>query len=268
MMAWCSQPVRGVLLDITGVLYEGGSTVPIPGSVEAVERLKASGIGVRLVTNETSVPVGHLLKKLQGMGFKVQDKEVFSPIPAAIRVLQERGLVPHLLVNRMVEGEFAPLLPPAAPPAPPSCVVVGDADQAFNFDNMNKAFRALKGMADPVILSLGAGKFYRHHGELQLDVAPFVKALEWAVSGAKVEVVGKPSPNFFLSALSSMGVKPEEAVMVGDDLEGDVGGALGCGVRGVLLRTGKFTPAWENHPTITPSLIGVNLGEVVDELLG
>jgi len=33
---------------------------------------------------------------------------------------------------------------------------------------------------------------------------------------------------------------PEQAVMVGDAIESDIGGALGAGLDGVLVRTGKY----------------------------
>ena len=56
--------------------------------------------------------------------------------------------------------------------------------------------------------------------------------------------------------------------MVGDDIEGDVRGAQGCGVKGMLVRTGKFTPEWERHPTITPDHIGENLSQIVNVILG
>lgn len=36
-MSWCKN-VKGVLLDITGVLFESGASEPIKGSVEAIKR--------------------------------------------------------------------------------------------------------------------------------------------------------------------------------------------------------------------------------------
>ncbi len=46
--------------------------------------------------------------------------------------------------------------------------------------------------------------------------------------------------SFFTAALDALGARPEEAVMVGDDVESDIGGAKALGMRGVLVRTGKF----------------------------
>jgi ribonucleotide monophosphatase NagD (HAD superfamily) len=53
-------------------------------------------------------------------------------------------------------------------------------------------------------------------------------------------VVGKPAPAFFATVLAGLDVAADEAVMVGDDVESDVGGALRAGLAGVLVRTGKY----------------------------
>lgn len=58
-----------------------------------------------------------------------------------------------------------------------------------------------------------------------------------------------------------------QAVMVGDDIVSDVGGAQKCGMRGVLVRTGKFTTSWESHPYVTPDFIADNLAEAVDRII-
>ncbi|KAG7170549.1 Phospholysine phosphohistidine inorganic pyrophosphate phosphatase-like 2, partial [Homarus americanus] len=101
MSGWLSEPIKGVLLDITGVLYESGEgfgTV-IPGSVEAVERLREAGIPVRFVTNETCASRAAVVVKLRHHNFSLSEADVFSPVPAVISVLRERGLTPHTLVH-------------------------------------------------------------------------------------------------------------------------------------------------------------------------
>jgi len=55
--------------------------------------------------------------------------------------------------------------------------------------------------------------------------------------------------------------------MIGDDILGDVGGAQKCGMRGVLVRTGKFRKSDENHPEVKPDGIVDNLAQAVDMLL-
>ncbi len=100
-----------------------------------------------------------------------------------------------------------------------------------------------------------------------MDVGPFAAALEFA-TGKTARVVGKPSALFFGDALTDMGVTAAEAIMVGDDVVSDVGGAQECGVRGVLVRTGKYKVADEKREDVKPFAVHDNLAACVDALFG
>ncbi|KAM9612098.1 phospholysine phosphohistidine inorganic pyrophosphate phosphatase isoform 1-T1 [Morphnus guianensis] len=235
MAAW-ARAVRGLLLDVSGVLYDSGGDggVPIAGSVEAVRRIKASGLKLRFCTNETQATREKFVKKLQGMGFDISVDEVTAPAPAACRILKERSLRPHLLVHNDLVPEFAEI-----DKANPNCVVIGDAAENFTYANLNEAFRVLIGMEKPVLISLGRGRYYKETDGLKLDVGAYMKALEYACD-VQAEVVGKPAKMFFESALAEMGVPPQQAIMIGDDIVNDVGGAQRCGMRALQVRTGKY----------------------------
>ena len=116
------------------------------------------------------------------------------------------------------------------------------------------------------LYSLGKGKFYREDGELTLDVGPFTAALEFATE-KDAKVVGKPATAFFLTALNDIGCNPSDAIMIGDDIVSDVGGAQNCGIQGVLVRTGKYRHSDENHPNVSPNSIVDNLSQFVNLLL-
>ncbi|XP_063194467.1 phospholysine phosphohistidine inorganic pyrophosphate phosphatase isoform X1 [Chroicocephalus ridibundus] len=243
MAAW-ARAVRGLLLDVSGVLYDSGGDggVPIAGSVEAVRRIKASGLKLRFCTNETQATREKFVKKLQGMGFDISVAEVTAPAPAACRILKERSLRPHLLVHNDLVPEFAEI-----DKANPNCVVIGDAAENFTYANLNEAFRVLIGMEKPVLISLGRGRYYKETDGLKLDVGAYMKALEYACD-VQAEVVGKPAKAFFESALAEMGVPPQEAIMIGDDIVNDVGGAQRCGMRALQVRTGKYREKpWESN---------------------
>ncbi|XP_038296778.1 phospholysine phosphohistidine inorganic pyrophosphate phosphatase isoform X1 [Canis lupus baileyi] len=265
MAAWGERlaGVRGVLLDISGVLYDGGEDggSPIPGSVEAVARLKRSRLKVRFCTNESQKSRGNLVGLLRRLGFDISEGEVTAPAPAASLILKERGLRPHLLVHDGVRSEFD-----QNDMSNPNCVVIADAGEAFSYQNMNKAFQVLMELENPVLISLGKGRYYKETSGLMLDVGAYTKALEYAC-GIEAEVVGKPSPEYFRSALKEMAVEAHEAVMIGDDIVGDVGGAQRCGMRALQVRTGKFRPSDERHPEVKADGYVDNLAQAVDLLL-
>ena len=56
-------------------------------------------------------------------------------------------------------------------------------------------------------------------------------------------ICGKPAVAFFEAALGSVGASAPRSLMVGDDIVNDVEGAKAAGLRGVLVRTGKFREA-------------------------
>lgn len=61
----------------------------------------------------------------------------------------------------------------------------------------------------------------------------------------------KPHPSIFEAALSAVGSRPEEAVMVGDSLAHDIAGAMAIGMRGVLVaRAGRPAAAPADLPVI------------------
>ncbi len=42
---------------------------------------------------------------------------------------------------------------------------------------------------------------------------------------------------------------------VGDDIESDIGGAQAIGMKGILVRTGKYRPEFEENSKVTPDLV-------------
>jgi ribonucleotide monophosphatase NagD (HAD superfamily) len=92
---------------------------------------------------------------------------------------------------------------------------------------------------EAVLVALGMTRFWLAQDGFRLDAAPFVAALEHA-TGKKALVFGKPAKPFFRAAGDQLGLPAGQIVMLGDDIETDVAGAQEAGLKGVLLRTGKF----------------------------
>jgi HAD superfamily hydrolase (TIGR01458 family) len=242
-----SDMIKGVLLDISGVLSDGDAAMP--GAVESVLHLRAAEIAIRFLTNTTRQSKRRLIHQLQSFGISAAADEVFTPVAAARAWLNKNGCSPHLLVHPDLEEDFADCRADG-----PVAVVLGDAAQRFTYDGMNAAFRELQNGAP--FLALARNRMFRDvDGRLSLDAGPFVEALEYA-SGTKARLFGKPSPDFFLAAVASMGCDPVDAAMVGDDAESDVAGALSAGVgKGILVRSGKYRPGDENIVKPEPSVV-------------
>ncbi len=248
-----------VLLDLGGVVYVGDT--PIAGSIEAVDRLRNSGCALRFLTNTTRTPKAALLRKLRALGLVIDEDELFTPAQAARGLIEAQGLDPHLLVAPALEADFDGLAEGTR-----SAVVVGDAGERFTYQALNEAFRQLEEGA--VFLALANNRHFRDtDGQLSLDAGPFVQALAFA-SGMEPAILGKPSRDFFDAALASAGADPARAVMVGDDAENDVGGALAAGLSGVLVRSGKYRAGDETALDLPPSYVADDLSAAVEWILG
>lgn len=252
--------IRGVLLDLAGVLYDGDTA--INGSAEAVARLSKAGLPLRFVTNSTRAPRRRLLDRLDRMGFDVDPEQLFTPARAACARLRETGRSAHLLIHPDLAEDFADVPEGGADRS----VIVADAADHFTYEAMNDAFRALTDGAD--LLALAYNRSFRgSDGALSIDVGAFVAALEFA-AGTEAEVLGKPAPAFFAAALDSMDVAPENAVMVGDDAESDVSGALDAGLgQAVLVQTGKYRHGDETRVDPAPSHVARDITAAVDWIL-
>jgi ribonucleotide monophosphatase NagD (HAD superfamily) len=112
----------------------------------------------------------------------------------------------------------------------------------------------------PRLVALGMTRYWHAPGGLQLDTAPFVAALAHA-SGVEPVVLGKPAPEFFAAALAQLGVAASAAMMIGDDIRADIGGAQAAGLAGILVRTGKFRPA-DLRGSIVPDLVIGSIAEL------
>jgi HAD superfamily hydrolase (TIGR01458 family) len=237
--------IRAVLLDLAGVVYQGEQ--PLPGAVDAVACLRQAGLRLRFLTNTTRMPRRALLSRLSDMGVQIAAEELFTPAQAASAWLSARHLSPHLLIHPALAEDFANL-----PASKTEAVVIGDAADGFTYAALNAAFRKL--LAGAEFLALARNRSFKDEdGELSLDTGAFVAALEYAAKREAV-VLGKPAPNFFKAALASTEIDGKDAVMVGDDAEADVAGALSAGVGSALLvRTGKYRPGDEARVEPRPS---------------
>jgi HAD superfamily hydrolase (TIGR01458 family) len=233
MMTPAQAGAFGVLLDIDGVLYVGDD--PIDGAREALTELRELGGGLRLVTNTTSRSRREVFEHLCELGFDTALEEVLTPAAMAVRHCQERGYRSVvLLVGERLREDLA-ALDDDSPGGRADAVVLGDLGDGFTADVLNRAFRLLMDGAE--LVALQHNRYWRRADGLALDVGAYAAALEYA-TGREAIVVGKPAPAFFEAAIADMDL--ERAVMIGDDLEADVGGAMAAGLPGVLVRTGKY----------------------------
>ena len=254
-----SRPIseaKAALLDISGVLYEGDTA--LSGAADALARLRAAGFPFRLITNTSRSPKRAILDKLTRLGFEVSADEVVTTASVACAAMKADDAHPYLLVH----PDLLEDLPEAA--ETPDAVLLGDAAEHFTYEKLNVAFRIL--LDGGTFYALGRNRYFKGESGLELDAGPFVAALEYA-SGAEARLIGKPSPDYFREAAREMKADPATTLMVGDDVEADVLGAIEAGFMAALVTQGKFREGDDETAQKGGAHVAASLEEIVEELL-
>lgn len=230
--AWPS----ALLLDLQGVLVEDQSA--LPGAVDTVNLARRRGLAIRFVTNTATRHHDDLLQDLQQLGFAAETTELATAPLAARSWLEREQRRPLALVHPAIAPLFA-----GTTGEPPDCVLLGDGRDRLSYANLNRALELL--MQGAPLIGIGRNRRFREAGRWMLDAGAFLQALEYGADCTAL-VMGKPSPLFFAEVVHSLGLPAEACLMVGDDVEADVGGAAAAGLHAVLVQTGKYRPGDEN----------------------
>jgi HAD superfamily hydrolase (TIGR01458 family) len=221
-----------LLLDLNGVLYDDQGVVG--GAVDTVAEARRRGLAIRYVTNTATRHHDTLALELVRMGFPVESGELFTAPLAAFAWLQRHQRRPFCLVHEAIAPLYAPLAGGS-----PDCVLLGDARDRLTYANLNRALELL--LEGAPLIGIGMNRRFREAGRWLLDAGAFIRALEYGAD-CTATVMGKPSPDFYRELVTSLGLQPQQCLMVGDDVEADVAGAMACGLQGALVQTGKYRP--------------------------
>jgi HAD superfamily hydrolase (TIGR01458 family) len=255
------QEMQAFLIDLDGVLYVSGR--PVEGARECLELMKSQGYEFRFVSNSTRRCRSSVAKRLTDLGFEVSSDLIFTPPLAAVEHMKRTGKDRcFLLTTGDVRRDFEDAGIVVAE-EDVDFVVVGDAGDQFTFDRLNQALRQILDGAE--ILALEQDRYWMGSDGLVLSTGPFVAALEYA-TGKRAELMGKPSPEFFKMALDDLGKGPKEAAMIGDDILTDVSGAQSLGMKGILVKTGKYRADLAKRSGVLPDLVLDSIAKLPDYL--
>ena len=243
--------IKGILADIDGTLYFKGS--PISGTIEAVEKLRKKGIKLLFFTNTDSKSPRTVFNTLNEYGFSIKEREIFTPIIALKEFLAEcPDKKIYLVTTEEVKEEFQKFRQIKSSEVP-DFVIIGDFHDNWDVNRLNIAFKyVIKHKAK--LLGTQGNKYYLdRNGEPVIDTGSFV----WMIANAAnvtPKIFGKPSKEYFVQALKKLNMLAKNTVVIGDDIESDIEGALNANIRGILVKTGKgqfFNPLESDiHPNM------------------
>ena len=243
--------IKAVFLDISGVITIGNSV--INGAADAVRQIQQQGLELRFLTNTSRQTRKAMVEGLQAHGFQCLEEQVYTAPFAARDWMQQQGRRPYCLVHPNIVSEFKDL-----DQHNPDAVIIGDAADDLNYANLNRAFRLCQ-QGTPLV-GIGRNRYFKLDDEFLLDAGPFIAAIEYAANTQAI-IMGKPSTDFFNQVMASVSCDNSEVLMIGDDVYGDIEGALNAGLQACLVQTGKYRAGDENRIEgqfeLKPSIVDV-----------
>jgi HAD superfamily hydrolase (TIGR01458 family) len=244
-----------ILIDFDGVIRLG--SVLAPDAVEFLNFLHNEKLPFFIITNstrDTSEDLKNILIN-NGINFTIN---AMTTVDATVEYLREKNLSASVYCVENIRHKFEEFVNDQHTQA----VVVGDLGPRWSYETLNEIFNKVYNGAE--IIAMQKNKFWKPNGiDPALDAGAFIKAIEYA-TGKESILIGKPSPIYFNTALKMLDCPPGSPfIMIGDDLENDIGAAQHLGGKGILVYTGKTTSPVSHDSKIRPDFDAKNLTEII-----
>jgi len=223
----------GFIIDMDGVIYHGNKL--LPGVTDFLAWLEASGKKYLFLTNSPERTPKELHEKLKRLGINVGEEHFYTSALATASflanqkpngsayIIGDAGLIYALYnVGYTVNN------------VNPDYVVVGDT-HSYNFEMIQMAVNLVIKGAKLI------GTNPDVSGPVEHGIAPSTKALIAPIeiaTGKKAYYVGKPNPLMMRIALKRLGVKREDAIVIGDRMDTDVRCGLESEIDTLLVLSG------------------------------
>jgi NagD protein len=224
---------EGFIIDMDGVIYHGNRI--LPGVIDFLNWLEESGKQYLFLTNSSERTPKELHEKLERLGINVGEEHFYTSALATASFLSSQ--IPNGsayiigdagLIHAMYSVGYS------VNNVSPNYVVVGDT-HSYNFEKVELA----------VNLVLRGAKLIGTNpdvcGPVENGITPSTKALIAPIeiaTGRKAYYVGKPNPLMMRIALKKLGVKRENAIVIGDRMDTDVRCGLESELETLLVLSG------------------------------
>ncbi|MFD1640425.1 HAD-IIA family hydrolase [Halohasta litorea] len=246
-----------VFFDLDGTIYL--DETPIDGAVDVVDQLRAAGVDVYFLSNNSSRWKPTYADRLASLGIDADPDEIILSTDGVIDYLRTNGIEASYVVGtEAMRGAISEAgIEPAA--TDPETVVVG-FDRELTYEKVAAATLAIREGAE--FLVAHGDRVCPTEAGLVPDCGSIAALVETATGREPSHVFGKPSVGMVDHVLEREGYDPSEVVIVGDRLSTDIELAerLGCGSVSVL--SGETTRRDIETADQQPSLVVDSVGEL------
>jgi glycerol-1-phosphatase len=249
------------ILDLDGCVWVGGE--PTPGVVEALEELRDSGKRFAFATNNAFESGEDLVAQLWKIGVRASLGDVVTVGGAMQHRLSEQhtGRTAYVIGSppmlRHVGDAGLKVMNGTDLASRAEVVVVAGTTELVYADLRNAIQAVLRG-AD--LLATARDPTYPQPDGLWPGTGAILAAVEYATA-RKAEIVGKPEPQLFLTALDRLG--DGSTLVIGDRVGSDLAAAAAAELDAALVRSDS-----SNHNELDgfepqPVAIGETLAELL-----
>lgn len=230
---------KKLLIDLDGTILNGA--IPINQSPEFFTCLEKMGIDYMVMTNSVKSPM-LIKKRLSLSGIEIPLISILNPIIAINSYLSGNDIERAFIVGG--EEESIQVRASHSSDDPEIILLLDFEKENLSFSQLQEIFLLMqKGI--PAIAASGS-PFYMSAGKRVLDTGAFVNLLQSA-NKSKIEVFGKPSKFYFSEAMRILDCEPSDTIVIGDDWSTDGRGAIECGCKALLVKSGKYQPGDEDQ---------------------
>lgn len=234
--------VRGLLIDLDGVVYTGHE--PIPGAVGFLAEARRRGVPFLLATNNSTATNKQFAERLGAMGVPVTPEEILSSSQAAAAVVRDRSQAlelgrPARVLAVGEEGIREALRQQGLELVDDGQAdwVVAGLDRNFDYARLTAATRAI--LAGAHFVATNTDALLPVEGGAMLPGAGSIVGAIRGATGVEPLVIGKPERAVFEQGVERLGgPSPREVLMIGDRIDTDIIGAQRAGLRTALVLTG------------------------------
>jgi 4-nitrophenyl phosphatase len=225
--------LRGLILDMDGVLWEGDS--PLPGLPEFFRFLRESGIRVVLATNNASLTVESYLQKLARMGVPAAPEEILTSATATGEFLKAAAKPGE---SAYIIGEEGLIQAVQSSGVKAAALDALDADYVICGMDRNLTWAKL---ANATINIRNGARFIGTNGDVTFPTERGIAHGNGAIlaalaAGGRVRPQYKGQP--LQMAACRLGLPKTRIAAIGDRLETDILGARNAGIKSILVLTG------------------------------
>lgn len=189
---------------------------------------------VAIISNNSSHLPEDFSQILADSGLSVPAERIFTAGVETIRTIAERGAPRVLMFAAPKMRRFARDLGVTLVRDQPDIVVLM-RDPRFTYAKLERAANAVSNGAK-LLVANGDRTHPGPAGRLVPETGALLAALlACAGEQGEVEVIGKPGPLLFERACRSLGISPQQAVMIGDNPETDGEGARRIGMPSIIV---------------------------------